>query len=201
MAGSKPFSQNESMSRIFKISGLIPSFKHTSALLGVSKTRAGGGFILDDVTVDTWLKMSSKLIGGTPFLLLFLDFCPLPFPLDVAETPEGDLGGDSIVLNITITTKIELAKIQMSLRQFFRCAVSFHFNDFLESTYKTGSICFGNYVHQNFTATSLTFTSLPKQWESADFLGCIQEQHPSRAAVQQRRLPGIPLHRLATNPL
>jgi hypothetical protein len=79
------------MSRILRISGFMPSFRHTSALRGVRVMRDGGGLIFDEVTVDTWLKTSSKLIGGTPFL--FLDFL---FPLELTETMDGDLGGEFI---------------------------------------------------------------------------------------------------------
>jgi hypothetical protein len=54
--------------------------------------RAGGGLMFDDVTVDTWLNTSSRLMGGTPFFpLLFLDF---PLPLDALEFTEGDFGGE-----------------------------------------------------------------------------------------------------------
>lgn len=51
--------------------------------------RAGGGFKRDDVTEDTWLNTSSRLMGGTPFFVFFLR--PL---LEVTDTTDGDFGGE-----------------------------------------------------------------------------------------------------------
>jgi hypothetical protein len=81
------------MSLIFNISGLIPSFRQHSALLGVSTILDGGGFKLEDVTDDTWLNISSRLIGATGFFCFFFVLVPSPPPPLVVDITDGDFGG------------------------------------------------------------------------------------------------------------